>query len=132
MRVDFRSPQPAGASLRGRASRRIRALLRRLHSYVRSVRVRLEDVNGPLPGVDKRCQVRAHLVDGRVARVDATSRHWAESVDLATARLRQRVVMQLHRLAIAQHGGSLVLEGRDGARRTPRLAAACRGHGARR
>jgi ribosome-associated translation inhibitor RaiA len=103
MKVQFRSMDPDGARLRGRVLQRVSGVMRWLRSFVGRVDVRLDDVNGPLlPGVDKRCQLQARLPDGRVARIEATSRSWTEAVELAIARLRQRVVYDLHRAAVTE------------------------------
>jgi ribosome-associated translation inhibitor RaiA len=102
MQIQFHSPDAEGARYRARSVQRVRKLMRWLRSFVSKVQVRLEDVNGPEPGVDKRCQMRALLPDGRVARIDATSRQWREAVDLASARLRQQVVQQLHRTIVVE------------------------------
>lgn len=102
MKVQFRSMDPDGARQRGRVLQRVRGVMRWLRSFVGRVDVRLDDMNGPLPGVDKRCQVQARLPDGRVARIEATSRSWHEAVELATARLRQRVLHHLHRAVVVE------------------------------
>lgn len=100
MRVQFQSPDPEGAQWKLRAERQVRASLRRLRSLVVRVKVRLEDVNGPLPGVDKRCRMQVELESGAVTRVDAASRTWQQALDAAVSRLKQRVVVQLHRSAV--------------------------------
>lgn len=114
MKVQFRSIDPQAQRLRPHAVERVRGALRRLRGFVARVKVRLADANGPLPGVDKRCELQAELPDGRVARIAATSRTWGDAVELAATRLRGQVVAQLRR--------SLALE-----RSAPaRLAAAWR------
>jgi hypothetical protein len=95
MKVRFRSIDPDGARWRAYAARRLGNVLRWLRLHVGQVHLRLEDINGPGAGVDKRCELRAELADGQVARIAATSRHWKEAVELATARLRERVLGQL-------------------------------------
>lgn len=105
MKVQFHSPDLEGARWRGPATRELQATLRRLQSLVRSVRVRLEDVNGSLPGVDKRCRVQAELPDGGVTHVDTTSRTWQSAVELAVRSLRGQVLAHLRRAAATTRTG---------------------------
>ena len=92
MKLFVYSIDPQGRRWLPNAQQRVRAVLRRLASVVQRVELRLDDTNGPLPGVDKRCQVEARLPDGATLRADATSRSWGEAVELATAQLRRRVL----------------------------------------
>jgi Sigma 54 modulation protein / S30EA ribosomal protein len=117
MKVQFHSPDQDGARWRGATQRELKSVLRRLQSLVRRVRVRLEDVNGSLPGVDKRCRVRAELPDGGVARVDTTCRTWQAAVEVAARRLRQQLITHLQRQAVTARRGTTTLRKIDGPRR---------------
>jgi hypothetical protein len=123
MKVQFHSPDLEGARWRGPATRELQAVLRRLQSLVRRVRVRLEDVNGSLPGVDKRCRVQADLPGGGVARVDTTSRTWQSAVELASRGLREQVLAHLKRTAT--YSGTAPSRHADGARRLVLNRARC-------
>ena len=102
MKVQFRSFDPQAQGLRSQAVGRVRGALRRLRGFVARVQVNLADANGPLPGVDKRCELQAELPGGQSARIVATSRTWGEAVELATTRLRERVVSRLRGTLVAQ------------------------------
>jgi ribosome-associated translation inhibitor RaiA len=98
MDVQFHSPDPESAGLRDRAMHRLRQVLRSLSAHVRYVQIELEEVPGPRPGVDKRCQVRAQLNTGTVARVEVTARDRLQAIEMALARLPRRVLTQLQAL----------------------------------
>jgi hypothetical protein len=102
MKVQFRSFDPQASGLRQQAVGRVRGAMGRLRGFVASVKVRLDDANGPLPGVDKRCELQAELPGGHVERIAATSRTWAEAVELAASRLRERVVLRLRHALVTQ------------------------------
>lgn len=98
MKIRFHSPDPEARRLRRRAVQRVRGVLARLGRRVERVSVVLDDANGDAPGdVDKRCRVLAELPEGGVARIDATSRHWTQSLEVAVAALRRRVLRLLRR-----------------------------------
>jgi hypothetical protein len=125
MKVQFHSPDLEGARWRGPATRELQAVLRRLQSLVRRVRVRLEDVNGSLPGVDKRCRVQAELPDGGVTQVDTTSRTWQSAVELASRRLREKVLAHLQRTHAAMHSGTAPTRHASASRRLVLNRARC-------
>jgi hypothetical protein len=104
MKIQFRSFDPQASGLRQQAVGRVQGAMGRLRGFVARVKVRLDDANGPLPGVDKRCELQAELSGGHVERIAATSRTWAEAVELATGRLRERVVLRLRHALVTQPG----------------------------
>jgi hypothetical protein len=118
MKIQFGSIDPQARGLRPHTVDRVRTALGRLRGLVAQVKVNLADANGPLPGVDKRCELQAELPGGRVARIAATSRTWSDAVNLAATRLRGRVVSQLRRMP-GMHPPAAV---------PARLPAAWRGH----
>jgi hypothetical protein len=98
MKIQFGSIDPQARGLRLHTVDRVRSALGRLRGLVARVKVSLADTNGPLPGVDKRCELQAVLPGGQVARIEATSRTWSDAVNLATTRLRGLVVSQMRRM----------------------------------
>lgn len=102
MKVQFRSIDPQARRLRLHAVQRVSGALHRLRGFVARVKVSLADANGPLSGVDKRCELQAELPGGQVARIAATSRSWGEAVELATTRLREQVVSRLRQALLVE------------------------------
>ena len=86
MQVLFESRDPEAAQLRELAVRRLRFVLRRLHSLVPRARVRLSDVNGPRGGLDKRCQVELNTEGAGTVLITALARDWRSALDSAMAR----------------------------------------------
>jgi hypothetical protein len=95
MKLHFRSNDLEGRRWQQRTADRLQQALRRLHGLVARVKVRLDDVNGPAGGVDKRCRVEIHVHGGRPVALSATARSWQDSVEAVASRVRQRVVLQL-------------------------------------
>lgn len=84
MRVDIRSSLDSSLAVTAFAQRRFRFALGRFGRRVKSLTVRLMDVNGPRGGIDKRClvKIRLHapnrLIVIEEADTDAASAiHWA-------------------------------------------------------
>ena len=63
MELQSRSNDRDGQQWQQLTSNRLRQALGRLHGLVEGMKVRLDDVNGPAGGVDKRCNVEV-LVQG--------------------------------------------------------------------
>lgn len=120
MKLFAYSIDPQGRRWLPNAQQRMRAVLRRLASVVQRVEMRLDDTNGPLPGVDKRCQIEARLPGGGTLRADATSRSWGEAVELAAAQLRRRLLDTLRDASapLGQRGRPLLASAEDGPRAT--------------
>jgi len=102
MKLHFRSNDLEGQLWQQRASDRLRLALRRLHGLVARVKVRLDDINGPAGGVDKRCSVEILVRGIGPVAVNATARTWQDSVEAAASQVRKRVVMRLHRAKSAE------------------------------
>jgi putative sigma-54 modulation protein len=85
------------ADLRERAERRLRIGLGRFADELRSVRVILEDVNGPRQGIDKRCAVS--VSGARVGRLflEETDSLASRALDRLTDRLDRAIVRALDR-----------------------------------
>lgn len=78
--------------------RRLAFALARFTPLIRAVTVRLEDLNGPKGGLDKRCRVAATL-DGQAAlRAEATGADLYAAIDAAADRLGRMVVRAKNRL----------------------------------
>jgi len=98
MDMQFRSPDPEGSLWQQRCLERMSRALRRMHGVVVQVRVRLEDINGPEGGVDKRCFVEVAVVGQEPLAVTATARSWQSSIEAAATVLRQRLISRRSRL----------------------------------
>ena len=103
MKLHFRSNDLEGQLWQQRTADRLRRALRRLHGLVARVKVRLDDINGPAGGVDKRCNVAVLVRGSSPVTVSATARSWQDSVEAVASRLRRRVVLQLHRATLVAH-----------------------------
>jgi len=103
MKLHFRSNDLEGQLWQQRTADRLRQALGRLRGLVARIKIRLDDVNGPEGGVDKRCSVEVLVRGSSPVTVSATARSWQDSVDAAASRLRQRVVLRLHRATLVEH-----------------------------
>lgn len=74
-------------ALREYALHRLSFALRRFEHRVRQMTVRLVDENGPRRGMDTRCSITAHLVDGGQIFVEATAAWPFAAITLAAGRL---------------------------------------------
>lgn len=97
MQMQFRSNDPDGARWQQASVQRLHQALRRLQWLVSGVQIRLEDVNGPAGGVDKRCSVEVSVGGAAPMAVTATSRDWQGALELVAGRLRRRVLAQWRR-----------------------------------
>lgn len=103
MKLHFRSNDLEGQLWQQRTADWLRQALGRLRGLVARIKVRLDDVNGPAGGVDKRCNVEVLVRGSSPVTVSATARSWQDSVEAVASRLRQRVVLQLHRATVVEH-----------------------------
>jgi putative sigma-54 modulation protein len=92
MIVDFRS---SGLDLVGAVhrhlERRVRAALRSSATHVRTVTLRLSDVNGPRGGVDLHCAVRLDLTPSGAVQAEATDGDLIAAVTRAVGRAGRSV-----------------------------------------
>ncbi len=109
MKLHFRSNALEGQLWQQRTADRLRRALGRLHGLVARIKVRLDDVNGPAGGVDKRCSVEILVHGSGPAAVSATARSWQDSVEAVASRLRQQIVLQLHRATLVAHRPSALV-----------------------
>ena len=104
MQLQFRSNDLEGRQWQQSTASTLRQSLGRLFGLVASMKVRLDDVNGPGGGVDKRCEVEILVHGSGPVAVSATARTWQASVDAVALRLRQKLLDQLHRSAVREQG----------------------------
>jgi len=91
-------------ALRTHVERRLRFALDRLARRVRSVRVLLEDVNGPRGGDDVRCLVLARISGGGHVVVQETRRDPFAAVARASDRIGHGLARRLGRLRKRRRG----------------------------
>lgn len=93
MRITIRAGRPLPLPLTQLAHRRLEYALGRVSSRVRSVTVRLTDVNGPRGGVDKKCAVAVRLArPKRLIVIEDTDADTAIAIDRAADRAARAVV----------------------------------------
>jgi len=96
MEIRFASPDADGARYASFTIRQVKRRLRGLGPAVGRVEVLLEDDDGPQEGrIDKRCRMRVELAGGEATSLDARARRWRDALDLAIARLRERVLRRI-------------------------------------
>ncbi len=102
MKFRVQAHDPQAAALRNDSVERLGLSLRRLRWLVARVTVRLENVDDPRSGVDKRCSVEVTTRSvGRIV-VSATAHSWHESVQIVASRVRQIVVERFRRAIIVR------------------------------
>lgn len=112
MQLQFRSNDLDGQQWRQRTADRLRQALGRLHGLVARMTVRLDDVNGPAGGVDKRCNVEVLVHGGGLLAISATARTWHASVEAVATRLRRRVVLRLQRPTLMEQQPMVLIPAR--------------------
>ncbi len=80
------------------ASNRFVTALDRFNAYVSRVRVRIEDLNGPRGGIDKRCQARISFISGASMAIEATANDAYAAIDWAAQRAKLRVSRRVDKL----------------------------------
>jgi len=103
VRLHFRSNDLEGLRWRQRTTDRFHRALGRLQGLVARIKVRLDDINGPAGGVDKRCIVEMFVRGSGTVAISVPSRSWQDSVEEVASRIRQRVALQFHRATMAKH-----------------------------
>jgi len=77
---------------------RFKAALDQLDHMVQEITVRLEDVNGPKGGVDKRCHATVHLRNGATVVVDEKHPDIYAAVSLVADRLKNVVGRKVEKI----------------------------------
>lgn len=75
--------------------RRAEMALGRHRHHIDWVLLRLEDLNGPNGGLDKRCQVDARVYRVGTTFAQSTDRDWLTAVGRATERIARRIERDL-------------------------------------
>ena len=84
-------------ALRAHAERRLLFALARFGTRVQSVMLRMDDVNGPRGGADKRCHILARLVPWGDVRVEELDGDLYVAIDRAADRLDRAVAREIER-----------------------------------
>lgn len=84
-------------ALRTHAERRLLFALRRFGRRVQSVMLRIDDVNGPRGGADKRCQIVARLASWGDVRVEDLDGNPYGAIGRAADRLDRAVAREIER-----------------------------------
>jgi ribosome-associated translation inhibitor RaiA len=92
MRIEIRSlNERIDQSKREYIERRLRFALSRFGGRIRRVMVRLEDMNGPRGGLDKRCHIEVRMSGRSVLVVDVRDVELEPAISRAAARIARRV-----------------------------------------
>lgn len=92
MQVIFEATDPHAALLRIQIERRVRQTLKRLAWLAPRVRVHMSDINGPLGGVDKRCQVEVVTDGGSPVVVTSLAKDWFSALQSALTRVTRSLL----------------------------------------
>lgn len=82
---------------------RVHRALDHLRHVVRSVRIRISDLNGPRGGVDRRCQVVLATLDGTELVAEARTATNLNALDRALARITRQVGESLKKRRASRH-----------------------------
>jgi ribosome-associated translation inhibitor RaiA len=100
MRIAIRTAIGVPSELADLARRRLEFALGRFRGRIRSVTVRVADVNGPRGGVDKTCLATIRLdASKRLVVIEETDVDAVVAIDRAADRASRAVARMLHTLA---------------------------------
>lgn len=85
MQILVRTHHPEAAQMRETVERRVRFAFRRLNALVPRADVKLDDINGPRGGPDKRCQIALRTDGAGAVVVSAVAKDWRSALDEALA-----------------------------------------------
>ena len=85
MQILVRTHHPEAAQLRETVERRVRFAFRRLHALVPRADIKLDDINGPRGGADKRCQIALRTDGAGPVVVVSVAKDWRCALDKALA-----------------------------------------------
>jgi putative sigma-54 modulation protein len=92
MRLTIRAPQLSATDrIRSYVDKRVRDALTHVEDRIENVQIRLEDLNGPKGGVDKRCQVYANCGRLGIVRTEARDDDLRLAIDTAVERAKSAV-----------------------------------------
>jgi len=78
-------------------ARRLRFCLGRFEVRIRSITVRIFDINGPRGGADKRCRMALRLIPSGVILVEEVHADLFAAIDRSAERAGQALARKLHR-----------------------------------
>ena len=99
--VRFRGLESSEA-VRAQVERRAHFQLSRFSSEVKSLVVRVSDVNGPKGGVDKRCHVTARGPSLAAVTIEEMSGDVHSAIDVALERVARAVTRELQRTRMSR------------------------------
>lgn len=85
MQILVRTHHPEAAQMRETVERRVRFAFRRLNALVPRADIKLDDINGPRGGPDKRCQIALRTDGAGAVVVSAVAKDWRSALDEALA-----------------------------------------------
>ena len=85
MKILVRTHHPEAAQLRETVERRVRFAFRRLNALVPRADIKLDDINGPRSGADKRCQIALRTDGAGPVVVVSVAKDWRCALDKALA-----------------------------------------------
>jgi hypothetical protein len=85
MQILFRTRHPEAALMRDCVERRVRFAFRRLNALVPRAEIKLDDINGPRGGPDKRCQIALRTDGAGAVVVSSVAKDWRCALDEALA-----------------------------------------------
>lgn len=85
MQILFRTRHPEAALMRDAVERRVRFAFRRLNALVPRAEIKLDDINGPRGGPDKRCQIALRTDGAGAVVVSSVAKDWRCALDEALA-----------------------------------------------
>ncbi|MFS8070205.1 MAG: HPF/RaiA family ribosome-associated protein [Byssovorax sp.] len=97
-------------ALRAHAERRLLFALGRFGRRLQSVMLRMDDVNGPRGGADKRCQIVARLAPGGDVRVEELDGDLYAAIDRAADRFDHTVAREMERRREVRKGDTALAE----------------------
>ena len=97
MQILVRTHHPEAAQLRETVERRVRFAFRRLHALVPRADIKLDDINGPRGGADKRCQIQIPLPRHNGVVIEETDADLYVAIDRAASRAGNTLGRQLSR-----------------------------------
>lgn len=102
MLLDIWSNRLVSDALREYIERKLESALDRFDHRLDRIQVRLEDVNGPRGGLDKRCRLQLIGRPSWRIHVEGAGKTFDDAIDAAAARARRSVGRLLARLAEQQ------------------------------
>ena len=97
MQILVRTHHPEAAQLRETVERRVRFAFRRLNALVPRADIKLDDINGPRGGADKRCQIQIPLPRHNGVVIEETDADLYVAIDRAASRAGNTLARQLAR-----------------------------------